>query len=109
MKDVATALQFSCCVPVNVFMKGNKPFFVLLKMPVVLYINGFRFFFYSNENDEPVHIHVEKAEDAAKFWLNPIKLEYNFGFTSRELKQIEILVEKNRLLFIQKWNEYFTK
>jgi Domain of unknown function (DUF4160) len=45
-------------------------------MPVVLYINGFRFFFYSNKNDEPVHIHVEKAEDAAKFWLNPIRLEH---------------------------------
>jgi hypothetical protein len=41
-------------------------------------------FFYSNENDEPVHIHAEKAEDAAKFWLDPVELEYNYGFSSRE-------------------------
>lgn len=32
-------------------------------MPVILRINGFRFFFYSNEGNplEPAHIHVMKA------------------------------------------------
>ncbi len=78
-------------------------------MPVVLFVNGFRFFFFSNENDEPVHIHVEKGDGAAKFWLTPTALEYNFGFSSRELRQIKELIDNNRLLFIQKWNEYFTK
>jgi Domain of unknown function (DUF4160) len=78
-------------------------------MPTVFVINGFRFFFYSNENDEPVHIHVEKAEDAAKFWLNPVELEYNYGFSSRELKQIESIVKQNSNTLIAKWNEYFNK
>jgi Domain of unknown function (DUF4160) len=78
-------------------------------MPTVFVINGFRFFFYSNENDEPVHIHVEKAEDAAKFWLNPVELEYNYGFSSRELKQIESIVKQNSNTLIVKWNEYFNK
>ena len=78
-------------------------------MPVVLFVNGFRFFFFSNENDEPVHIHVEKGDAAEKFWLSSPELEYNFGFSSRELRQIKELTEKNRLLFIQKWNEYFFK
>ena len=31
-------------------------------MPTVLTTQGFRFFFYSNENDEPVHVHVSKAD-----------------------------------------------
>ena len=70
---------------------------------------GLGFFFFSNENDEPVHIHVEKGHAAAKFCLNPFELEYNFGFSSRELRQIKDLIDKNRLLFIQKWNEYFIK
>ena len=110
MKYGATALLFSCCVPVNVFDLLNKAnFLVILIMPVVLLVNGFRFFFFSNENDEPVHIHVEKGDAAAKFWLNAFELEYNFGFSSRELRQIKDLIEKNRLLFIQKWNEYFIK
>lgn len=38
-------------------------------MPTVLYINGWRFFFYSNEGNEPVHIHVQKGEKECKYWL----------------------------------------
>jgi len=30
-------------------------------MPTVLYINRYRFYSFSNENDEPMHIHIEKA------------------------------------------------
>lgn len=40
-------------------------------MPTILFINGFRFFFYSNENNEPAHIHVKKADAEAKIWLAP--------------------------------------
>lgn len=36
-------------------------------MPTVLRIGRFRFFFYSNENAEPPHIHVKVAENEAKF------------------------------------------
>jgi len=35
-------------------------------MPTVLLINGFRFFFYSNENNEPIHIHVTKGNAEGK-------------------------------------------
>jgi hypothetical protein len=41
-------------------------------MPTVLLINGFRFFFYSNENNEPAHIHVTKANADGKIWLEPV-------------------------------------
>jgi Domain of unknown function (DUF4160) len=78
-------------------------------MPTVFVFNGFRFFFYSNENNEPIHIHVEKADDAAKFWLDPVELEYNYGFNSRELKQIEDIIQQNLKNLIEKWNEYFNK
>jgi len=33
-------------------------------------INGFDFFFYSMEEDR-MHIHVEKGDNDAKFWLEP--------------------------------------
>ncbi len=78
-------------------------------MPTVFVINGFRFFFYSNENNEPVHVHVEKADAAAKFWLNPVALENNYGFNSRELKQIEDIIQENLSGLKTKWNEYFNK
>lgn len=41
-------------------------------MPTVLKIGAWRFFFYSLENDEPAHIHVEQGSASAKFWLDPI-------------------------------------
>ena len=44
--------------------------------------NGYRFHFYSNEGEprEPVHVHVTKDRATAKFWLNPVSVEYNKGF-----------------------------
>lgn len=40
-------------------------------MPTVLRLGRFRFFFFSNEGNEPPHIHVRAGEDEAKFWLEP--------------------------------------
>jgi len=58
-------------------------------MPVVFRRNGFRFFFYSNEGDprEPVHIHVRKGEDEAKFWIGPVSLASSEGFDARTLRE----------------------
>jgi hypothetical protein len=56
-----------------------------LPMPTVMRIGGFRFFFYSNENDEPRHIHVKDADHEAKYWLEPLELAWNRGFNTREL------------------------
>ena len=53
---------------------GGRP------MPNVLRISGFRFFFYSLEGSEPLHIHVEHADNVAKFWLEPVSLEESHGF-----------------------------
>lgn len=69
-------------------------------MPTVLRIGRFRFFFYSNENAEPPHIHVKAAENEAKFWLDPVDLAFSEGFRSHELKEIERLVDENRSRFI---------
>jgi hypothetical protein len=57
-------------------------------MPTVLRVGRYRFFFYSNEGQEPPHIHVEAAENGAKFWLAPISLASNHGFRGRDLSEI---------------------
>ena len=47
-------------------------------------INGFVFKIYSNE-EKRMHIHVVKAENEAKYWLEPnIELAENFGFNTKE-------------------------
>lgn len=76
-------------------------------MPTVLRVAGYRFFFFSNEGQEPAHIHVEQAGRYAKFWLRPVAIASNVGFRSVELTALLRLVTERRALFQEKWNEYF--
>lgn len=78
-------------------------------MPTVLVIKGYRFFFFSNERDEPVHIHIEKADRYAKFWIEPLFVAANYGFSGKELREIGEIIEKNEVLIMDKWNEHFSK
>lgn len=78
-------------------------------MPTVLVIKGYRFFFFSNERDEPVHIHIEKADKYAKFWIEPLFVAANYGFSGKELREIGEIIEKNEVLIMDKWNEHFSK
>jgi len=65
-------------------------------MPIVLRIKGYRFFFFSNEGLEPKHIHIEKAEASGKLWLeSSVEVEYFYGFTAREHKEIKKIVNDN--------------
>ena len=76
-------------------------------MPTVLRIGAFRFFFYSNENAEPVHIHIQSGEDEAKYWLNPLKLGWNRGFNQRQLSQIEQHINDNLDMLRESWAQFF--
>ncbi|MEW6201505.1 MAG: DUF4160 domain-containing protein [bacterium] len=55
-------------------------------MPTVLKVGRFRFFFFSNEWDEPIHIHIESGDEYAKFWLEPVQLAKSVGYNAKELK-----------------------
>ena len=54
-----------------------------------------------------MHIHIEKAEKYAKFWIEPLCVVVNFGFSGKELREIAEIIEKNETLLRDKWNEYF--
>jgi hypothetical protein len=41
-------------------------------MPTVRSSRPFRFFFYAGDGAEPPHIHIERDDCEAKFWLDPI-------------------------------------
>jgi hypothetical protein len=77
-------------------------------MPTIRNIGPHRFFFFSKEGHEPPHVHVETAENAAKFWLSPITLAWAVGYNARELRQLRELVERNAPTFLEKWYEYFS-
>lgn len=78
-------------------------------MPTVLYINGFRFFFWMNEH-EPIHIHVEKGKCNARVVLVPeIEISYNYGFKRKELRSIIDIIICNYGKIIQAWHNAFDK
>jgi hypothetical protein len=76
-------------------------------MPTVLRVAGYRFFFYSNEREEPAHIHVEQAERYAKFWLATVTLAESSGFRSGELAELRRLVFQHRRRFQEAWDGHF--
>ena len=77
-------------------------------MPTILRIGPYRFFFYSNENGEPAHIHIQRDQAMAKFWLSPVALASSTRFSARELRELKKHVTQNRDQFLEAWNEYFT-
>jgi len=78
-------------------------------MPTVLSVGPYRFFFFAKDRGEPPHIHVERDEDTAKFWLSPVRPATNDRFRQHELKRIEKIVTENEQLFLERWNEFFTQ
>jgi hypothetical protein len=80
---------------------------LLESRPCRLYSGPFRFYFYSHEPDEPPHIHVDRDDVSAKFWLDPVQLAANFGFRAHELREIQSKVAEHRDKFLESWNEFF--
>lgn len=75
--------------------------------PVALRSGPYRLYFYSHEANEPPHVHVDRDEQSAKFWLSPVSLAYNLGFSPRELRKIETIVTDNRQDLLEEWHGYF--
>ena len=76
-------------------------------MPTVLRSGPYRLFFYAGDGDEPPHVHVERDDCEAKFWLDPVRLDRSHGFGRHELNRIEKLVQENQEHLWDSWNEYF--
>ena len=84
-------------------------------MPQVFVILGYIVYFWSNENDEPIHVHVCKGspqKDATKVWITedgPV-LEHNKSkIPKKDLKRILAWIAMNDELVIKKWQFHFSK
>jgi len=75
--------------------------------PTVYREDGYRFFFFSREENR-MHIHVVSNDGEAKFLLEPeIELAVNFHFSRKQLKLLESLIEEHYDEFINAWKEHF--
>jgi hypothetical protein len=76
-------------------------------MPTVPRSGPYRFFFYAGDGDEPPHIHVERNDNQAKFWLQPVRLYCSSGFRPKEVNGIRAIIEEHREEFLESWHEFF--
>lgn len=76
-------------------------------MPTVLRLDGFRFYFYSHEPNEPPHVHVDHGGATAKVWLYDAAIARNVGFSAKELGKIQRMVREHRDSLQEAWNAFF--
>ena len=76
-------------------------------MPTILRPGPYRLYFYSHEPNEPPHVHVDRENLSAKFWLNPVSIARNLGFSPKELRKIESILTENAEQLLEAWYEYF--
>lgn len=76
-------------------------------MPAVLRIGPYRFYFYSHETTEPPHVHVDRDDCSAKFWLQPVELARNFGFRAKELRKLRDHVVEQQAHLLEAWHGHF--
>lgn len=75
--------------------------------PTVFKESGYRFFFFSRE-EERMHVHIVSSEGEAKFWLEPeIELARNHGHSRKQLKNIESLIEVHHDELVSAWKQHF--
>ena len=70
-------------------------------MPTLLRAGPYRLFMFMSDCVEPHHVHVEGNDGLAKFWLRPVSLAENVGYSPRELQRIRMVVERDRAFLIQ--------
>lgn len=78
-------------------------------MPTAIRTGPYRLYFYSHYLSEPPHIHVDLDEQSDKFWLSPVALARNLGFSARELRAIERIVIEHEQSLLEVWYEHFRR
>jgi hypothetical protein len=76
-------------------------------MPTIDRVAGFRIFFYSRENDEPPHVHVEHERGTAKLWLTPVRLARTRGLPEHLVNDVSGIIRSRAGLYLERWNAHF--
>jgi hypothetical protein len=75
-------------------------------LPIVLRTGPYRIYFFSHKPNEPPYVHIDRDNDSCKFWLDPVALARNLGFSAKELRDIEKIIIENQHYLLEAWNEY---
>ena len=80
-------------------------------MATILLVLGWRFYFYSNERNEPPHIHARKGEAECKYWLKPghyeIEEAWSYIFTPLLRREARKIIFDHFDLIVGEWEKRF--
>ena len=75
--------------------------------PTLLREGPYRIYIYSYDCQEPCHVHIDRENKSAKFWLDPVvTLAVNYGYSRAELRKIERLLSEYADLLRELWDEF---
>lgn len=76
-------------------------------MPTALQIGPYRIYFYSYDCGEPRHMHIDRENRSAKFWLDPdVTLVENHGYRRKDLRDIERILHENLEALRNEWDAF---
>lgn len=76
-------------------------------MPTALRYGPYRFYFYANDRDEPRHVHVERDNQVAKFWLAPTRLQSSGWMSDLEIRRIARIIDDHEDALVEAWDGCF--
>jgi hypothetical protein len=80
-------------------------------MPTILYVQGWRFHFYSNERNEPMHVHAVKGDAECKYWLHPDRFDivedFEYNCTPRLRREVRQIVFEHFDQIVAAWRQHF--
>lgn len=79
-------------------------------MPTILFIMGWRFFFYANEGHEPIHIHCKKGDKECKYWLDSAAFEveeaHSYNMNNADKREVKKIIFEYFDLIEDEWNKF---
>ena len=79
-------------------------------MPTILMLLGWRFFFYANERNEPIHVHCQKAEAEAKYWLDVESFEvieaHSYNMSPADKRIVRRIIFEHFDYIVSEWNKW---
>lgn len=76
-------------------------------MPTIRGVPGtYRLFFFSFDCNEPKHVHVQRERWVCKYWMEPVVLAGNHGFSPVELNVVRRMLKENQTRILEAWHEH---
>ncbi len=83
-------------------------------MPSLFIVSGYKVFFWSNENGEPIHVHVCKGvptSNATKIWLTKsggcIVASNGSDISKKELSELMEFISAQFFMICSEWKKFF--